>query len=79
MKAQRKGAFLSVRVDDELVRQEVSHLQNSLIGRLSLASGDTPYALDALVAKLGETWGIQGYWNLIPLGRGYYNIQIPCL
>lgn len=75
MVAQRKGEYLSIKVDEELVQRGVSTLQHSLIGRLTLAQGDSPYNLDSLKAKLNQVWEILGTWNLIPLGRGYYNIQ----
>lgn len=52
MRGQRKGEFLSVKVDDNLVRQEISLLQHSLIGRLSLATGDSPYTLEDLTSRL---------------------------
>lgn len=76
MVAQRKGEFLSVKVDDALVKNGVSELAHSLIDKLSLAPGDFPYTLDNLSSKLSQAWGIAGVWQLVPLGRGYYNIQI---
>lgn len=48
MISQRKGEFL----DDALVKYVVSELAHSLIGKLSLAPGDSPYSLDTLHAKL---------------------------
>lgn len=48
MRPQRKGDFISVKVDDALVRERVSQLQATLIGKLSLSQGDTPYSLDDL-------------------------------
>lgn len=57
----------------------VSKLAQSLIGKLSLIQGDSPYSLDALYLKLSHVWGITGEWLLVPSGRGYYNIQVPSL
>lgn len=70
---------MSIKVDDDLVQQGVNQLQNSLIGRLTLTSGEAPYSLDDLKAKLGQVWGISSHWRLIPIGKGYYNIQLPSL
>lgn len=53
MQAQRKDEYLSIKVDKELVKSDISQLQNSLIGRLTLAQGDKPYDLDDLKCKLG--------------------------
>lgn len=52
MVAQRKCEFLSVKIDDALVKYGVSELMHSLIGKLSLAPGDLPYTLDNLYSKL---------------------------
>lgn len=79
MVAKRKGEYLSVKVDDALVKYGVSELVPSLIGKLSLVQGDSPYSLDALYSKLSQIWGITGDWQLVPLGKGYYNIQLPSL
>lgn len=75
MVATRKGDYLSVKIDDSLVQEGVAKLKNSLIGKLTLASGDSPYSLENLENKLTQIWGIQCNWSLVPLGRGYYNIQ----
>lgn len=77
MVAQRKGDYISIKIDDSLVQRGVSQLQHTLIGRVSLAPGDKPYTLDDLKLKLDRIWGISGSWILIPLGKGFYNIQLP--
>lgn len=69
MIAQRKGDYLTVKIGDDLVQQGVQQLQNTLIGKLSLASGEVSYSLHDLTHKLGQVWGVAGPWNLIPLGR----------
>ncbi|KAL8509367.1 hypothetical protein ACS0TY_016537 [Phlomoides rotata] len=76
MVATRKGEFLSVTLDDLLVQRGVEKLQNSLIARLILAKGEEPYPLETLTWKLEATWNISGNWKLIPIGCGYYNVQL---
>ncbi|KAL8524256.1 hypothetical protein ACS0TY_014002 [Phlomoides rotata] len=76
MVATRKGEFLSVTLDDLLVKRGVDELQNSLIARLIHAKGEEPYLLETLTRKLEATWNISGGWKLIPIGRGYYNVQL---
>lgn len=60
MTAQRKGEYLSIKVDDALVKNGISELAHSLIGKLSLAPGESPYSLDALYSKLSQVWGDHG-------------------
>ncbi|KAL8477324.1 hypothetical protein ACS0TY_029575 [Phlomoides rotata] len=79
MVATSKGEFLSVTLDNLLVKRGVEELQNSLIARLILAKGDEPYPLEDLNRKLEATWNIYGGWRLVPIGRGYYNVQFPQL
>lgn len=76
MQTQRKGEYLSIKVDENLAQHNISELQNTLIGKLSLAQGDTLYSLESLKSTLGQIWGVTDDWNLVPLGRGYYNIQL---
>lgn len=46
MQVQHKGEFLSIKVDESLVQQNISQLQNSLIGKLTLSQGDSPYSVE---------------------------------
>lgn len=61
------------------MQHEISRLQNSLIDRLVLTMGEKPYSLDDLKLKLSKVWGIAADWKLVPLGKGYYNINLPNL
>ncbi|KAL8478482.1 hypothetical protein ACS0TY_030395 [Phlomoides rotata] len=79
MVATRTGEFLSVTLDALLVKRGVEELQNSLIARLIPAKGEEPYSLEDLTQKLEATWNIYGGWKLLPIGRGYYNVQLPNL
>lgn len=63
-------------VDETLIQDGVNKLQNSLIEKLSLVTGDKPYSLEDLHLQLGQIWRISGAWNLVPLDKGYYNIQL---
>lgn len=67
MMAQRKEDFFSVQIDEDLVQQEIQELQNILIGRVSMAPGESPYSLEDLKMKLEQVWGISGNWNLISM------------
>lgn len=62
MKAQRKGDYLSIKIDDELVQREVDHLKDSLIGKITLAFGDSPYLLEELHSRNARS-GMRCYWQ----------------
>lgn len=57
MIAKRKGEYFSIKINDKLVKKKMTNLQDSLIGKLSLASGDSPYSLDDLKLKSGTDMG----------------------
>ncbi|KAF1898253.1 hypothetical protein Lal_00033019 [Lupinus albus] len=42
-------------------------------GRLILSKGDTPLKFNELKEKLMSLWSMIGSWNMISLGRGFYD------
>ncbi|KAL8556586.1 hypothetical protein ACS0TY_004150 [Phlomoides rotata] len=78
MKPVHKGMYLTVMVDEQLYKEGVSELRDSLIGRIIHVHGDKPLTHEALVTRLGDVWGINTQWSLTPLGEGYYNIRFSC-
>lgn len=64
-----------MKIDDKIVKEDITQLKFSLIGKLTLVAEDSPYSQDDLFKKLAQVWGNDGLWRLIPLGRGYYNIS----
>ncbi|KAL8506447.1 hypothetical protein ACS0TY_017368 [Phlomoides rotata] len=74
----RKGQYLTVTVDETLYKEEVSALQDSMIGRIIHVKGDKPLGPDALITWLGDIWKIKTPWTMIPIGEGYYSIQFSC-
>ncbi|KAL8497099.1 hypothetical protein ACS0TY_020687 [Phlomoides rotata] len=75
MKSIHKGMYLTVIVDEQLYKEGVSELRDSLIGRIIHVCGDKPVAHETLVTRLGDIWGIKTPWSLTPLGEGYYNMR----
>ncbi|KAL8459386.1 hypothetical protein ACS0TY_036760 [Phlomoides rotata] len=63
MKPVHKGMYLTVAVDEQLYKEGVSELRDSLIGRIIHA---------------GDVWRIKTPWSLTPVGEGYYNIRFNC-
>ncbi|KAL8465781.1 hypothetical protein ACS0TY_035037 [Phlomoides rotata] len=78
MKPVRKGMYLTVTVDENLYKDGVSELWDTLVGRIIHVRGDKPLPHDALIKMLGDMWEIRTSWSLIPLGEGYYSIRFSC-
>ncbi|KAI9198847.1 hypothetical protein LWI28_023034 [Acer negundo] len=56
-----------------------AHLElcrNALIGHVVLSSGERPWKLVDLKARLSKHWMLNSDWRLISLGRGYYQILL---
>lgn len=71
----RKGEYLAVNIDDVLHQQGVRKLENTLIGWMMLKQGVKPISTSDLKTSIDKVWNIQGQWKLIPLWKGYFNIQ----
>lgn len=56
--------------------QGVKELQNSIIGRVLLKSGEKPMPINELKSSLDNVWNIRGDWKIVTLGKGFFNIQI---
>lgn len=69
-----KGGFTSVKIPQSLLERHIALCSNSLIRRLILQKGDSPYKLPQLKETLTTIWGIKEQWRLTSLGKGYYHI-----
>ncbi|KAL8498083.1 hypothetical protein ACS0TY_021421 [Phlomoides rotata] len=65
-------------VDENLYKEGVSELRDSLIGRIIHVKEDKPLGHEVLVTRLGDLWNIRTPWTMIPIGEGYYSIQFSC-
>ena len=65
---------MSFRVDPVAYQSRLELCKNALIGRVVLSSGERPWKLVDLKAKLSKIWMISTDWRLISLGRGYFQI-----
>ncbi|KAL8515504.1 hypothetical protein ACS0TY_014259 [Phlomoides rotata] len=64
IKPVRKGLYLTVAVDENLHKQGVLELRDSLIGRVTHARGDKPLVQADLIKKLTAIWELPlEYWN----------------
>ena len=65
-----------IHVDPSVYKFRLDMCKNSLIGRAILSSGEKPWKLVDLKAKLYSIWELSSAWRLISLGRGYFQIII---
>ena len=72
----KKGGYVSVRVDPIAYQARLELCRNALIGRVVLSSGERPWKLMDLKARLSKHWMLNSDWRLISLGRGYYQILL---
>ena len=57
------------------IKDGVALCQQALIGRVFLLKGEKPWKLTELRDKLQQMWKISGDWRLVPLGRGFFQMQ----
>lgn len=71
----KKGEFFSIPISDDLFQVSAKPFLDSLIGRVIYAKGDKPVANLILQRKLEGLWDTSSAIRLLPLGRGYFNLQ----
>lgn len=71
----RKGDNFSITIDEGIYQKRVSKYESTLIGRLVLSKCNKPWVIIDLKSWLQDIWRLQNQWKVIPLGRGFFNIQ----
>lgn len=69
----KKGNNISAKLNQQAFQERLNLCKFSLIARLILAKGDTPWKLASLKLKLSSLWGLAN-WRLIFLSSGYYHV-----
>ncbi|KAF3441583.1 hypothetical protein FNV43_RR15497 [Rhamnella rubrinervis] len=69
------GNFVFVRVNDSAYQERIGLRQFSLIASIVLSKGDKPWKFDNLYSKLQDIRKLKK-WQLISLGRGYFQILL---
>ena len=68
----RKGMHLSIPINPDFYSARVSDCSRfSLIGRIILPKGSTPWKLFELKENLMKLWEIHN-WSMLAIGQGYY-------
>ena len=70
------GSYQAVKINSELYKKRLAICQFSLIGRVVLSKGDSPWTLVKLKEKLASLWNLKSSWHLISLGRGFFHILL---
>ncbi|PON82607.1 Zinc knuckle CX2CX4HX4C [Trema orientale] len=71
-----KGNYVCVKVNQAALQNRLELCQYSVIGRIFLSKGDSPWKLADLKFKLQSIWGLSPSWRLISLGRGFFHILL---
>ncbi|KAK3222076.1 hypothetical protein Dsin_009101 [Dipteronia sinensis] len=70
----KKGGYVAIQVDTSAYKSRLEVCKFSLIGQVVLSSGEKPWKLVDLKAKLQSVWKLTSVWRLISLGKGYFQI-----
>ena len=70
------GSYHAVKINSDLYHKRLAICQFSLIGRVVLNKGDTPWKLANLRDRLAAIWNLSSQWRLISLGKGYFHILL---
>ncbi|KAK3222027.1 hypothetical protein Dsin_009052 [Dipteronia sinensis] len=72
----KNGGYVAIRVDPSAYKSILEVCKFSLIGWVILLSGEKPWKLVDLKAKLQSVWKLNSVWRLISLGKGYFQIML---
>jgi len=69
------GDSVRVKITQAAYESGLKACSCNLHGRLTLHKGDSPLTTLALKAKLNKLWPQLNNWNLIPLGKGFFEFN----
>lgn len=69
------GNSVRVKISKAAYESGLAACKCNLHGRLTLHKGDSPLTTQALKAKLSNIWPQLSNWNLIPLGKGFFEFN----
>lgn len=70
-----KGDDVCVRIPEAAYLEGLSKCQNHLHGRVILPKGSSPIKVLELKARLSKLWALADSWNLVSLGKGYFEFS----
>ena len=69
------GDSVRVKISQAAHESGLAACRSNLNGRLTLHKGDSPLTTQALKVKLSNLWPHLNNWNLIPLGKGFFEFN----
>jgi len=69
------GASARIKISQAAYESGLAACRFNLHGRLTLHKGDSPLTTQALKLKLNNFWPQLSNWNLIPLGKGFFELN----
>lgn len=70
-----KGNELAIKISESEYQAGVQECKNILYGRVTLSKGDSPLKIDDLRVKLLKIWRPTSSWNVVSLGKGFYEFN----
>ncbi|KAF1872494.1 hypothetical protein Lal_00016795 [Lupinus albus] len=70
-----KGDVVAVKIPEAAYQAGLQRCKTHLHGRLILAKGDKPTKFVELKSKLKDLWSMVGKWDMLSLGRGFYEFS----
>ncbi|KAF1868392.1 hypothetical protein Lal_00008199 [Lupinus albus] len=67
-----KGDVVAVKIPEAAYQAGLQRCKTHLHGRFILTKGDKPMKFADLKTRLLDLWSMVGKWNMISLGRGFY-------
>lgn len=69
------GNSVCVKISQAAYKSGIAACSFNLHGRLTLQKGDSPLTTLALKSKLNNLWPQLNNWTLIPLGKGFFELN----
>nr|KYP33836.1 hypothetical protein KK1_045281 [Cajanus cajan] len=70
-----KGDSLAIKIPEDAYQEGLARCSKHLHGRVLLTKGQQPLKVSDLKTKLSVLWNHIVGWSIIPLGRGYFEIE----
>ncbi|XP_019435946.1 PREDICTED: uncharacterized protein LOC109342412 [Lupinus angustifolius] len=74
-----KGDAVAIKIPEAEYQAGLNRCKTHLHGRIVLSKGDSPMKFLDLKAKLCAMWNMIGKWNMLSLGKGFYEFSFSSL
>jgi hypothetical protein len=70
-----RGDNLSICITEDVYIKGLEKCRHNMHGRLFLNKGDKSYSTKEIIARISKLWKTKGSWEMISLGRGFYEFS----